>query len=164
MAQAPRSFRRAAKKKVDRAVTAFTLDWVEDLTDEQEAEGVEPQVFRSDIFHATTPTDEQMFLTMALIGDEDNQAAQATAALDLFRSVLPSAEFHVLKERIANPEDSVDLDVVMEVLAWLMEVWSDFPTVPSSASSKSPTSIGEKSTGRVRGTGSTHSPSPSRVS
>jgi hypothetical protein len=164
MAQAPRSFRRAAKKQEARTVTPFTLVWDEDLTEEQQAEGVEPEVYRSDTFHATTPTDERMFLTAALIGDEDNVAAEATATLDLFRDILPSDEFHILKDRLADPDDAVNLEMVTEVLTWLMEVWSDFPTQPSSASSKSPTSTGTKSTGRVRGTASTRSPSPSPAS
>jgi hypothetical protein len=163
MAQAPRSFRRAAKKQ-ERPVVSFTLDWVEDLTPEQEAEGVEPQVLRTDTFHATKPTDEMLFLTAALMGDEDTVGSEATAVLDLFRDALPYAEFRTLKERIQDPEDSVDLDVVQDVLGWLMESWSDFPTVPSSGSSSSPTSTGTKSTGRAPGKGSTRSPSPSTVS
>jgi hypothetical protein len=163
-ASAPRSFRRAARKQEKRPVIAFTLDWVEDLTEEQEAEGVEPEVYRTDVFHATQPTEERMFLVAALIGDEDNMAAEATGLMELLRDILPPAEFRVLKERLADEEDSVDMETLQEVLEWLMEKWSTFPTEPSSASSKSPTSSGPKSTGRVRGQGSTHSASPSIAS
>lgn len=164
MAQAPRSFRRAARKQAERPVVAFTLDWVEDLTPEQEAEGVQAEVIRSDTFHATQPTDERLFLTAALIGDEDSVGSEARAVLDLLKDVLPTSEYRLLKSRIADPDDSVDLNVVQEVLEWLMEQWSTFPTEPSSASSPSPTSSGSKSTGRVRGAGSTRSPSPSTAS
>lgn len=153
--QAPRSFRRAARKQEVRPTLAFTLDWVQDLTEEEEAQGVEATVVRTDTFHATQPTDERMFLIAAMIGDEDS-SSEATAVLDLFRDALPPAEYRVLKARIADPDDSVDLVVVKEILEWLMEEWSSFPTTPSSASSQSPTTTGTKSTGRVRGAASTH--------
>jgi hypothetical protein len=164
MAQAPRSFRQSAKKKVEQPVVAFTLDWVEDLTEEAEAEGAEAQVIRTDTFHATKPTDERLFLIAAIMGDEDAVGAEATAVLEIFRDALPVNEFRILKARIGDPEDSVDLDVIQEVLGWLMEKWSDFPTKPSSASSTSQTSSGTNSTGRVPGKGSTRSASPSTAS
>jgi len=164
MAQAPRSFRRAAKKKVALPVTSFTLDWIVDLTEDQEADGIEPEVIRSDTFHVTRPTDERLFLVAAMVGDEDGVGSEATAVMDLFRDSLPPREYSILRSRLADPDDSVDLDVLQEIVGWLMEQWSDFPTQQSSDSSGSPTSTGTKSTGRVRGTGSTHSTSPSPVS
>jgi hypothetical protein len=162
--QAPRSFRRSARKQEARPVTAFTLDWVQDLTEEEEAQGIEPEVIRSDTFHATMPTDERLFLVAALIGDDDNPGAEAAGVMELLRDILPASEFRTLKGRLADTKDSVDMDVIQEVLEWLMEKWSTFPTERSAASSKSPTSTGTKSTGRVRGQGSTHSPSPSIAS
>ena len=164
MAQAPRSFRRAAKKQEARPVIAFDLTWEEDLTDEERAQGVVPEVYRSDVFHATQPTDERLFMIAALIGDEDAVGSEATAVMDLFRDALPLDEFRTLRQRLTDPEDSVDLDVLQEIVGWLMEEWTSFPTKQSSASSQSPTSAGPKSTGRVRGQGSTHSNSPSIAS
>lgn len=164
MAQAPRSFRRAAKKKVERPIFAFNLVWDEDLTEEQIEAGVEPEVYRADTFHSTRPTDEMLFLTASMMGDDANASSEAAAVMDLFRDTLPTAEFRILKERLADPDDAVDLEALQEVLAWLMEQWSDFPTVPSSDSPTSPTSTGQKSTGRVRGPGSTRSASPSTAS
>src|SRR5687768_2660530 len=153
---APRAFRRAATKSAERPITAFTLDWVDDEDEEK--------VYRSDTFHATKPTDERLFLVAAMIGDEDHLGSEATAVLDIFRDSLPHDEYVILKQRLVDPEDSVDMETIAEVLEWLMESWSDFPTGPSSASSQSPTRTGTNSTGRVRGTGSTRSPSPSRAS
>jgi hypothetical protein len=164
MAQAPRSFRRAARKQEKRVVTAFTLDWVEDLTEEQEAEGVEAEVIRSDTFHATMPTEERLFLVAAMLGDEDNAGAEAAGVMELLRDILPPAEFKVMRTRLADPADSVDMETLQEVLEWLMEKWSTFPTEQSSASSKSPTTSGTKSTGRAPGPGSTRSTSPSIAS
>jgi len=139
-------------KQKERPTVAFTLDWVDD--DEKDEDG-EPVVRRSDTFHATQPTDERLFVVAAMIGDEDNGAGEATAVMDLLRDALPPKEFRTLRERLLNPEDSVDMEVLGEVMEWLMEKWSDFPTQPSSASSGSPSGSGTKSTGRVRGSGST---------
>jgi hypothetical protein len=164
MAQAPRSFRRAAKKQTDRPVVAFTLDWLEDLTDEQIAAGEEPEVIRSDTFHATKPTDERLFLVAALIGDEDAVGSEATAVIELFRDCLPTSEYRTLKDRLGDPNDSVDLDVLQEITGWLLEEWTSFPTEPSSGSSTSRTNTGPKSTGRAPGKGSTRSTSPSIAS
>lgn len=156
-ATAPRSFRRAAAKKEARPVVAFTLDWVDDEDEEN--------VLRSDTFHATMPTDERLFLIAAAMGqDDEGVASEAAAIMDLLRDSLPPAEYRVLRSRLADPADSVDMEVMSEVLEWLMEKWSDFPTQPSSESSKSPTTSGQKSTGRVRGPGSTRSTSPSPAS
>lgn len=164
MAQAPRSFRRATKKQEERPVLAFDLTWEEDLSEEDVAAGKEPEVYRSDVFHSTKPTDERLFMIAALVGDEDGVGSEATAVMDLFRDSLPADEYRVLRQRLADPEDSVDLDVLQDVMEWLMKEWTSFPTKQSSGSSGSPTSAGTKSTGRVRGTGSTRSPSPSTVS
>lgn len=164
MAQAPRSFRRAAKKQEDRPTVVFDLTWEEDLSDEDAAAGKEPEVYRTDIFHATRPTDERMFMIAALIGDEDGVGSEATAVMDLFRDALPDNEFRILRSRLSDPDDSVDLDVLQQVVEWLMSEWTAFPTKPSSDSSPSQTSAGTRSTGRVRGAGSTRSASPSTVS
>ena len=161
---APRSFRRSAKKTAERPITAFTLDWVEDLTEEQEAEGVEAKVLRSDVFHAKMPTDERLFLVAAKLGDEENIASEAAAIMELLKDVLPPTEFRTLRQRLTDPDDSVDMGTIEEVLEWLMEKWSTFPTQQSPVSSGSPTSSGPKSTGRVRGPGSTRSNSPSIAS
>lgn len=162
---APRAFRRAATKTVTRPVTAFTLDWVEDLTEEQEAAGEEAAILRSDVFHATQPTDERLFLIAASLGGEDTDGtAEASAIMELFRDTLPEKEYKVLRQRLLDPADSVDIETLSEVLEWLMEKWTTFPTGPSSGSSTSRASTGTTSTGRVRGQGSIPSRSPSPAS
>lgn len=145
-AQAPRSFRRAAKK-VERPVIAFTLDWVDDEDEEK--------VYRTDTFHSTQPTDERLFLVSAMIGGDDG--AEAAGIMELLRDILPPDEYKTMRARLADPEDSVTIEVLQEVIEWLMEKWSTFPTEQSAGSSPSPTSSGPKSTGRVRSSGSTRS-------
>jgi hypothetical protein len=150
MATAPRQFRRqVAKKKVARPIVDFHLDWVDDEDMEK--------VIRTDTFHAAAPTDERLFLLAAAAGEEDTNVTRESAALlDLFRDVLPRSEFLVLLERLKDPDDDVNLEMLQDVTAWLMEEWSTFPTEPSSDSSVSPQRTGSRSTGRVRGEGSIH--------
>jgi len=150
---AQQTFRRKVHAKVaPRKEVAFTLVWEQD-PDEAE-EGKEPEVYRVDTFHATKPTDEKLFLIAALVGDEDNEAGEAAAVLEILRDSLSREEYQILRTRIADPDDDVNLDMIKDVVQWLMSEWSDFPTRPSSASSNSQDSTGERSTGRVRGKGS----------
>lgn len=145
----PRAFRRAAvrKAKVERPVTSFTI---ERLNDEGEVVG-------GDEFHATMPTEERLFMIAAMVGDDENSAASATALLDILRESLPPKEYLVFRTRFLDPEDEdLSLEVVEEIVEHLMEQWSGFPTGPSQGSSGSQTTSGPKSTGRVRGQGSTH--------
>ena len=149
MPTAPRTFRRQVEQKVvERPMVEFMI--------ESNVEGEEAQQY-----HATRPTEERLFLLAALAGAEDSTGAEeAAATLDLLRDALPEAEFRTLRRRIGDPNDFVDIPMVQEILMWLVEEWSTFPTEPSSASSASPPATGTRSTGRVRGAGSI--PSPSR--
>jgi hypothetical protein len=154
-----RSFRRAVAQKkgkdAPRPVVEFFLEW---LDDEAVDEDGNPVVHRRDVFHATQPTDERIFLIAALAGDEDAGAsAEAAAIMDLFKTSLPEDEYKILRQRLKDPEDDVDLTMLQEVVPWLMEEWSAFPTVPASASLESPPSTGVRSTGRAPGKGSTRS-------
>lgn len=151
-----RAFRRATaeKSKVERPTVAFTLDWISD--DEKDEDG-NPVVLRSDTFHATMPSDERLFFVAAMAGSDDAAGTgEAAAVLEMLRDTLPQNEFRILKRRMLDPEDDVDLEMLQDVMAWLMEEWSNFPTQQRSGSSGSQAAIGAKSTGRVRGPGSTH--------
>lgn len=150
-------FRSAARKQKNTRPTVHVFhEWTDD-----EDESI---VLRRSDFHATMPSDEQMFLIAALMGDEDNTAGSATAMLDLFRAALPPEEFRDMKSRLADSEDPLDMETISQMMEHIMKGWSTFPTGPSSASSTSPTGTGTTSTGRVRGKGSTRSPSPSTAS
>lgn len=152
MTTAPRSFRRSLEKKKGsaRPTVVFNLDTVDDKGD----------VVQSDTFHATQPTEEALFLLAALAGDEESGGAEeAAAVMDLFRQSLPEAEYITLRRRLRDPESDVSLDVLQEVIPWLMEEWTAFPTEPASGSSRSQVTTGERSTGRVRGKGSVPSTS-----
>ena len=148
--------RKIREKAAPRKEVAFTLVW-EQAPDEV-PEGQEPEVYRVDTFHATKPTDERMFLIAAMVGDEENQMGEAAAVVEILKDALPKDEWRILRARIADPADDVDLEMVKDIVQWLIEEWADFPTRPSSGSSGLPVSTGVTSTGRVQGEGSTHSP------
>jgi hypothetical protein len=157
MTTAPRAFRRAVaeKKSPARPVVEFTLE-------STDAEG---ETVRSDTFHAKRPTDERLFMLAAMAGDENaGGAEEAAVTLDLLKDILPEDEFKIVKSRLLDETDDVDMDMLQDVLMWLVEEWASFPTEPSSDSLASQGASGTKSTGRVRGQGSTHSPSPSTAS
>jgi hypothetical protein len=152
MTTAPRSFRRAVEKKKNQArpTVVFNLDTVDD----------EGEVTQSDTFHATQPTEESLFLLAAMAGDEESGGAEEAAAImDFFRQSLPEEEYRTLRKRLRDPESDVSLDVLQEVIPWLMEEWTSFPTEPASVSSRSQGTTGARSTGRVRGKGSVPSTS-----
>jgi hypothetical protein len=153
MTTAPRAFRRSVEKKKtqERPTVAFTLDWVDDED--------ESNVLRSDTFHATMPSDERLFIVAAMAGNEDSQGtSEAAAVMDMLKDALPLPEFRTLKQRLLDPDDDVNLEMLQDVMYWLMEEWASFPTQPASDSSGSKASTGVKSTGRVRSKESIHLP------
>lgn len=161
-----RAFRRsvAEKKKgpASRPTVEFVLEWIDD---EETDEDGNPVVHRSDTFHATMPPDERLFLIAALAGDEDaSGAAEAAAVMDVFRSSLPAEEYSILRARLKDEQDDVNLGMLQDVMFWLMGEWTSFPTQQSSDSSVSPPSTGARSTGRAPGKGSTRSTSASAAS
>lgn len=153
MATAPQGFRRRVKDRVskERAEIAFYLE----TTDEDE-DGNEIVVRRDD-FTAKAPTEEQLLLIFAQGGREDASVGdEISAVLAFFRDTLPPAQYKVLISRLRDPDDvDVDAEALTEIFQWIMEQWQDFPTKSPSGSSTSQGSAGAKSTGRVRGKGST---------
>src|SRR5688572_30031090 len=96
MPTANRTFRRAvAKQKVTRPTVRFGIERMND----------DGEVLSTDWFNATMPTDENMFLIAALIGDEDNEAGAATALLELLKDSLPTDEYRLFRKRLRDPKD-----------------------------------------------------------
>lgn len=153
MATAPQGFQRRVKERVHktRPQVAFFLE----TTDEDE--NGEEFVVRRDDFVATMPTEEQLLLIYAAGGREDaNVGDEISAMLTFFKDSLPPEQYKVLIGRLRDPDDvDVDGETLGEIFAWLMEQWQDFPTQSPSDSSGSAKSTGARSTGRVRGKGST---------
>lgn len=60
-----------------------------------------------------------------------------------------------LETRMFDPKDDFGIEVIAEVMGWLLEEWSNRPTSPSSRSSASPSKRGKTSKAKLRGEGST---------
>lgn len=153
MATAPQAFTRRVKERVapeENPVVTFVL-----RTEDEDDEG-NPIILREDRFDASFPTEEQMLVLFAQGGRSDATTADETAAMfDIFKSILPPAQYRLLMRRFKDPTDvDVDAEALADVFEWLLEQWQSFPTSPQSASSVSRPSSGAKSTGRVRGKGS----------
>lgn len=153
MATAPQGFRRRVKDRVAKERTEIPF-FLETVDENEEGEEI---VVRRDDFVAKAPTDEQLMLMMALGGREDSGVGDEVAAmLDFYKAVLPANQYKILLGRLRDPEDlDVDAETLAEIFQWLMEKWQDFPTTPPSGSSGSQGTTGARSTGRVRGKGST---------
>lgn len=153
MATAPQGFQRRIKERKEktRPQVAFFLE-----TTDEDAEGKE-FVVRRDDFVATMPTEEQLMLIYANGGNSDATVGDELHAIfSFFKDALPPDQYKVLVSRFRDPDDvEVDGEVLTEVFGWLMEQWQDFPTKSPSDSSKSQGTTGARSTGRVRGPGST---------
>lgn len=100
---------------------------------------------------ANYPGDGVMTMLIAASG-----GGLANMTAEVFRVVDNSfsrEDARYLRQLVANEELTVDQ--LMEIVKDMVEGWTAFPTQPSSDSEPSPSSTGQRSTGRVRGKGST---------
>lgn len=153
MPTAPQAFTRRVKERVEQEenpVVHFVL-----RTEDEDEEG-NTIILREDKFDAAFPTEEQMLLLFAQGGRSDATTADETAAMfDVFKDILPTAQYRTLLRRFRDPRDlDVDAEALADIFEWLLEQWQSFPTSPPSGSSASRPPTGAKSTGRVRGKGS----------
>ncbi len=153
MATAPQGFQRRIKERVEK--TRPQVKFFLETTDEDE-DGKE-FVVRHDDFVATMPSEEQLMLIYANGGNSEATVGDELHAIfSFFKDALPPDQYKVLMSRFRDPNDvEVDGEAITEIFGWLMEQWQDFPTKSPSGSSKSQGSSGARSTGRVRGPGST---------
>lgn len=156
------SFERSVKRRnpdrepISFDITAYEAD--EDGEPRLDDNG-NPIVYRSDTFTLTNPTEEQVLLLLSSSSENSTIADQTKAVFDLFRDLLPVDQYRVFMRRFRDPEDVLDVDLLMDIVEGLVEVWQDFPTQQRSASSASRKSTGRSSTGRAPGKGSTRSTS-----
>lgn len=152
MVGTPHAFtRRARDRAAERQETPFVIRTI------GEDENGDEIVIREDQYTALTPSEELMLAAYAEGAREGATMADQTAAIfDLLRACLSEADFRRLYKRFKDPNDSdVDAEFLEDLFDWLTELWSDFPTRSGGASSKSQTSTGRRSTGRVHSKGST---------
>lgn len=166
---AQRSFTRAARDRSANVIggsVTFELrtgdplldDDGEEMFDANGTQLLDPATVKSNTFTTVAPTAEQLAITLAHGASEfATHADEMSSALGLFKDVLPQNEYHTLVKRLRDPKDEVDIEMLGEIIAWLVEQWQDFPTQQPSASSRSEKRTGQRSTGRSPGKGSTRS-------
>jgi len=69
---------------------------------------------------------------LADTGEEGNSAAAATLLTDIFEVALKPESLTRFKALTHDPERIVDLETLSEIVAWLMEEYTDRPTEDSS--------------------------------
>lgn len=155
MATTPQVFNRRVKERVTRERPTLTFR----LQTTDEDENGNEYVARYDDFEATAPTEEQLMVLMARGGSTDaTNADEMASILDFFKNVLTPRGYKVLMGRFTDPNDlDVDAETLIDVFEWLLGEWQDFPTMSPADSTGTRASSGTKSTGRVRGKGSTRS-------
>jgi len=130
----------------------------EEMLDARGQTILDPDTVKASHFTAHAPTAEQLAIALAHGAHEFATIAdEMSAALELFRAVLPPQEYQVLVRRLRDPNDEVDIKMLGDIVSWLVEQWQDFPTQPPVGSSRSSKSISPRSTGRSPGKGSTRS-------
>lgn len=115
-------------------------------------------------FEALVPTESHIALFAASFATDAPEKDRMGAVLDFLRAGLEKTSFSRIRERVADRSDPVDFAVLVEITGWLMELASDFPTKPSSASTSTRVNTGAKSTGRAPSKASTRSSSQRAVS
>jgi hypothetical protein len=144
---APKSFQLAVKEGTQAADAPQPVSF--ELTDADG--GAQP-------FTANFPPEGELLLFMAAQSDDSEDADRAAAVLSLLKSMFPAEEYQLLRGYLRS--GALETERLSEILEWIIEQWSGFPTKPAGGSSGSPARTGTRSTGRVRGTGSTLSVSP----
>lgn len=74
-------------------------------------------------------------MRLAADGDEETRGVMmAISVLDFFEKVMPEEEYERLGKLMEDPKQIVELDVLSEIMSWLIEEYSGRPTEPSSDS------------------------------
>jgi hypothetical protein len=115
-------------------------------------DGAEPIEFKidDDIFVAYPPTPGQAALFMAAQAKNRDIPDHVAGVIDFFDGLLDEESREVFNRRLLDRDDSLDFDIVSEIIEALFEEWSARPTQPSSASTSSRKSAGSRSTAKPR--------------
>jgi hypothetical protein len=74
-------------------------------------------------------------MKVATEGDEDVRGVlMAVSVLDFFVKVMPPEEYERFEKLMEDPKRIVPMDVLSEIMSWLIEEYTDRPTKPSSDS------------------------------
>lgn len=97
-------------------------------------------------FHAQPPSTGQLVLLMA-VDENAPHSVLLRCCLEFFEGILGEDDYAALRDNIKN---GGDINVLGEIMEWLVAEWSARPTKSRSASPRSPRSTGRKSTAKPR--------------
>lgn len=95
------------------------------------------------------PTDGQYMVFMAATGRHASETDRMGATIDFFVGLFDKAGQTYLVNRLLDRDDPFGGDNVTEIMGAITEDWTGRPTQPPSASSRSRTSGGRRSTART---------------
>ena len=119
---------RAATKKRHKSFNVISLDEAEPLTFDLGGEefACYPEVQGKTILD---------IMKVAAEGDEDTRGLlMAVSVLDFFEKVMPPSEYERFEKLMEDEKRIVPMDVLSEIMSWLIEEYTDRPTKPSSDS------------------------------
>ena len=126
-----------------------------------------------------SPELNQIVLMTMLIENAQNSVAAGAALINIFFTLIKPDEIAIgldgeevdeddedavvftdytsrqLQAKMMDPKDKFGIEVISDVMTWLLEEWSDRPTTPTSRSSTSQARRGSTSKATQRGQGST---------
>jgi hypothetical protein len=101
-----------------------------------------------DVFTFFPPTAGQLAYLVAAQSDSRDASEQMAAIIDFVDGILDDDGREVLRRRLLDRNDPFDFDDIEKILEGLMEEWTTRPTMPSIASSTSPSTGGRRSTAK----------------
>jgi hypothetical protein len=108
------------------------------------------------------PDANQLVMMTAAIESSANTGVLAAAMINSFFSLIDDQQdASHLRARLFDPRDPFGLETIGEVMASLVEEWSDRPTQGTSVSSSPPPTHGSTSKARPSGSAFHRGPSPS---
>jgi hypothetical protein len=115
-----------------------------------------------DVFRATRPSEGQLAMVMAVIGDYASTEEQMATIINFYVAMLDDPSRKLAKRRLLM-DRTMDVLDVMEHIQFLVEEWSTHPTKRSSDSTSSLVRTGPRSMATVQDVGSTPLPSAPTV-
>lgn len=153
---APRSFQLAVKAKAKPASEYEPRPYIfisATETEIVEIDGQEVERPKERTIVAQYPGDGSISLFLAAMGADAEEVDVLATLFSLLENMFNTSDYRFLRKLIRTEE--LEYENLMELIADAMEGWMAFPTQRASASTRSPQQTGTRSTGRVRGPGST---------
>lgn len=151
---APRSFQLAvkAKAKSEHEPRPYIFVSATDM-ETVEVDGAEVTRPKQTTVIANYPGDGTISLFLAAMGSDAEEVDVLATLFNFLERAFNRNDYRFLRRLVRDEE--LEYEHLMELIADMMEGWMAFPTKPASASPQSRAQTGTRSTGRVRGPGST---------